>query len=133
AAAALRGAARGAARLGLGGALLGVALAHLGGRRGALAFEAPAPLAATADLRALLAGHAAVVRGHEVLVSVKSCGGRGGRVRRLRLCGCVCAVASVRLRLCGVPPGPGGTRSGSPRCVLSAGRGSSAVPAGCPR
>src|SRR5690606_14952120 len=63
--------------------------------------EAPAPLAATADLRALLAGHAAVVRGHEVLVSVKSCGGRGGRVRRLRLCGCVCAVASVRLRLCG--------------------------------
>src|SRR5690606_14082023 len=96
AAAALRGAARGAARLGLGGALLGVALAHLGGRRGALAFEAPAPLAATADLRALLAGHAAVVRGHEVLGSVKSCGGRGGRVRRLRLCGCVCAVASVR-------------------------------------
>jgi hypothetical protein len=96
--------------LGLGGgeAVLLVPLAHLGGRRRALAFQAPAPLAATADLRALLAGHAAVVRGHDLPVCVE----------REYVC------------LCSVPPGgPGGTIDHR----LSARRGSSAARADRPR
>ncbi|MDH6189728.1 hypothetical protein M2168_002760 [Streptomyces sp. CZ24] len=67
---ALAGAGLGAAglllRLGVGEAVLHVPLARLGGRGRALALQAAASLAAAADLRALLTGHAAVVRGHEV-------------------------------------------------------------------